>query len=41
MPDHLDLEHPRPQSAILPRTTPLVQEDDGAGDITMADAGEV
>ena len=40
MPDHLDIEHPRPQSAILPRTTPLVQ-DDSAGDVTMADAGDV
>jgi F-box and WD-40 domain protein CDC4 len=38
MPDHLDIEHPRPQSAILPRTTPLVQEhDDPAGDVTMDD----
>ncbi|KAL1603284.1 hypothetical protein SLS59_004380 [Nothophoma quercina] len=39
--DHLDIEHPRPQSAILPRTAPLVQEDDGTGDVTMGDAGEV
>jgi F-box and WD-40 domain protein CDC4 len=39
MPDHLDVEYTRPHSAILPSTLPLVQND-GADDVTMADAGE-
>lgn len=39
MPDHLDVEYSRPRSAILPATSPLVQ-DDSAGDVTMADASE-
>ncbi|KAF1941905.1 F-box/WD repeat-containing protein pof1 [Clathrospora elynae] len=39
MPDHLDVEYNRPRSAILPATSPLVQ-DDGIGDVTMADAGD-
>lgn len=39
LPEHLDVEYSRPRSALLPATSPLVQ-DDGAGDITMADAGE-
>ncbi|KAI8942194.1 hypothetical protein NX059_000280 [Plenodomus lindquistii] len=39
MPDHLDVEYNRPLSAILPATSPLVQ-DDGAGDVTMGEAGE-
>ncbi|KAL6702490.1 hypothetical protein ACN47E_001615 [Coniothyrium glycines] len=40
MPDHLDLEYNRPQSAILPVISPLVH-DDSVGDVTMADAGEM
>jgi F-box and WD-40 domain protein CDC4 len=39
MPDHLDVEYNRPRSAILPATSPLVQ-DTGAGDVTMADASD-
>ncbi|KAH7359674.1 F-box/WD repeat-containing protein pof1 [Pyrenochaeta sp. MPI-SDFR-AT-0127] len=39
MPDHLDVEYNRPRSAILPATSPLVQED-AAGDITMGEASE-
>lgn len=37
--DHLDVEYSRPRSAILPTTSPLVQED-AAGDVTMDDAGD-
>lgn len=40
MPDHLDVEYNRPRSAILPATSPLVQ-DDGVDDVTMADAGDI
>jgi len=40
MPDHLDPEYERPQSAILPATSPLVANVDSAGDISMADAAE-
>ncbi|KAI4703373.1 hypothetical protein J4E81_002251 [Alternaria sp. BMP 2799] len=38
MPDHL-AEYNRPRSAILPTTSPLVQ-DTGAGDVTMGDASD-
>lgn len=37
--DHLDVEYNRPRSAILPATSPLVQED-ATGDVTMDDVGE-
>lgn len=40
MPDHLDVEYNRPRSAILPAMSPLVVQEDAAGDITMDDAGE-
>jgi F-box and WD-40 domain protein CDC4 len=40
--DHLDVEYDsrRPRSALLPATSPLVQ-DDGAGDVTMADVTDI
>lgn len=39
MPDHLDVEYNRPRSAVLPAMSPL-NRDDGAGDVTMAEAEE-
>lgn len=39
MPDHLDVGYGRPRSALLPMTSPLVQ-DDAAGDVTMADVSD-
>lgn len=39
MPDRLEVDYTRPRSAILPATSPLVQ-DTSAGDVTMDDVAD-